>query len=105
MIEFTQSNFSEEVEQQTSVPVLVDFWATWCVPCLKIAPVLEELAQKYDGKMKFGKVNVESAPAIAQKFGVRSIPTLLIFKNGRIMTQIIGAQSKKSIEDKILEVI
>ncbi|MFA6743448.1 MAG: thioredoxin [Candidatus Neomarinimicrobiota bacterium] len=105
MIEFTQSNFSEEVEQQTSVPVLVDFWATWCVPCLKIAPVLEELARKYDGKMKFGKVNVESAPAIAQKFGVRSIPTLLIFKNGRIMTQIIGAQSKKSIEDKILEVI
>ncbi|MCK9244158.1 MAG: thioredoxin [Candidatus Marinimicrobia bacterium] len=105
MIEFTQSNFSEEVEQQTSVPVLVDFWATWCVPCLKIAPVLEELAQKYDGKMKFGKVNVESAPAIAQKFGVRSIPTLLIFKNGKIMTQIIGAQSKKSIEDKILEVI
>ena len=105
MIEFTQSNFSEEVEQQTSVPVLVDFWATWCVPCLKIAPVLEELARKYDGKMKFGKVNVESAPAIAQKFGVRSIPTLLIFKNGKIMTQIIGAQSKKSIEDKILEVI
>jgi thioredoxin 1 len=105
MIEFTQSNFSEEVEQQTSVPVLVDFWATWCVPCLKIAPVLQELAQKYNGKMKFGKVNVESAPAIAQKFGVRSIPTLLIFKNGKIMTQIIGAQSKKSIEDKILEVI
>lgn len=105
MIEFTQSNFNAEVEQQKSVPVLVDFWATWCVPCLKIAPVLEELARKYNGKMKFGKVNVESAPAIAQKFGVRSIPTLLIFKNGRIMTQIIGAQSKKSIEDKILEVI
>lgn len=105
MIEFTQSNFSNEVEQPAVGSVLVDFWATWCVPCLKIAPVLEELAQKYNGKMKFGKVNVETAPQIAQKYGVRSIPTLLIFKNGKIMTQIIGAQSKKSIEEKILEMI
>lgn len=105
MIEFTQSNFNKEVEQQTSMPVLVDFWANWCAPCLKIAPVIEELAQKYAGKMKFGKVNVENVPQIAQKFGIRSIPTLLIFKKGKIMTQIIGAQSRKSIEDKILEVI
>jgi len=105
MIEFTQSNFSEEVERQKSVPVLVDFWANWCAPCLKIAPVIEELAQKYTGKMKFGKVNVETAPQIAQKFGIRSIPTLLIFKKGKIMTQIIGAQSRKSIEEKIREVI
>jgi thioredoxin 1 len=105
MIEFTPSNFTNEVEQPAAGCVLVDFWATWCVPCLKVAPVLEELAHKYDGKVKFGKVNVENAPQIAQKFGVRSIPTLLIFKNGKIMTQIIGAQSKKSIEEKILEII
>jgi len=105
MIEFTQSNFSNEVEQPAAGIVLVDFWASWCVPCLKIAPVLEELAQKYNGKMKFGKVNVETAPQIAQKYGVRSIPTLLIFKTGKIMTQIVGAQSKKSIEEKILEII
>jgi thioredoxin 1 len=105
MIEFTQSNFTNEVEQPTAGCVLVDFWATWCVPCLKIAPVLEELAQKYNGKMKFGKVNVENVPQIAQKYGVRSIPTLLLFKNGKIMTQIIGAQSKKNIEEKILEMI
>ena len=99
MLEFTQSNFNAEVEQ-SNLPVLVDFWATWCAPCLKLMPVIEELAQKYNGK-----VNVENAPQIAQKFGIRSIPTLLIFKNGKIMTQIIGAQPKKNIEEKILEVI
>ncbi len=104
MLEFTQSNFNAEVEQ-SNLPVLVDFWATWCAPCLKLMPVIEELAQKYNGKVKFGKVNVENAPQIAQKFGIRSIPTLLIFKNGKIMTQIIGAQPKKNIEEKILEVI
>ena len=105
MTELTQSNFSSEVEQEKALPVLVDFWATWCVPCLKLAPVIEELAQKYNGKMKFGKLNVETAPQIAQKFGIRSIPTLLIFKNGKIMSQIVGAQSRKNIEEKILEVI
>ncbi len=104
MVEFTQSNFKAEVEQ-SNLPVLVDFWATWCAPCLKLMPVIEELAQKYNGKMKFGKVNVEHAPQIAQKFGIRSIPTLLIFKNGKIMAQITGAQPKKNIEEKILEVI
>ena len=104
MLEFTQSNFKAEVEQ-SDLPVLVDFWATWCAPCLKLVPVIEELAQKYNGKMKFGKVNVENSPQIAQKFGIRSIPTLLIFKNGKIMAQITGAQPKKNIEEKILEVI
>ena len=104
MVEFTQSNFKAEVEQ-SNLPVLVDFWATWCAPCLKLVPVIEELAQKYNGKMKFGKVNVENSPQIAQKFGIRSIPTLLIFKNGKIMAQITGAQPKKNIEEKILEVI
>ncbi len=104
MVEFTQSNFNAEVEQ-SDLPVLVDFWATWCAPCLKLMPVIEELAQKYNGKVKFGKVNVEHAPQIAQKFGIRSIPTLLIFKNGKIMAQITGAQPKKNIEEKILEVI
>ncbi len=104
MVEFTQSNFKAEVEQ-SNLPVLVDFWATWCAPCLKLMPVIEELAQKYNGKMKFGKVNVENSPQIAQKFGIRSIPTLLIFKNGKIMAQITGAQPKKNIEEKILEVI
>jgi len=104
MVEFTQSNFKAEVEQ-SDLPVLVDFWATWCTPCLKLMPVIEELAQKYNGKVKFGKVNVENAPQIAQKFGIRSIPTLLIFKNGKIMAQITGAQPKKNIEEKILEVI
>jgi len=104
MLEFTQSNFKAEVEQ-SDLPVLVDFWATWCAPCLKLVPVIEELAQKYNGKVKFGKVNVENSPQIAQKFGIRSIPTLLIFKNGKIMAQITGAQPKKNIEEKILEVI
>jgi len=104
MLELTQANFATEVEQ-SEMPVLVDFWATWCAPCLKLAPVVEELAQKYAGKLKVGKVNVEVAPQIAQRFGIRSIPTLLIFKNGKVKAQIIGAQPMKSIEAKIEEVM
>lgn len=100
MLEFNSSNFETEVEKSNQ-PVLVDFWATWCAPCLKIAPIVEELAKKYAGKLKVGKVNVEVAPQIAQKYGVRSIPTLLFFKNGRVVSQVIGAQSQKVLEEKI----
>ncbi len=100
MLEFNSLNFETEVEKSNQ-PVLVDFWATWCAPCLKIAPIVEELAKKYAGKLKVGKVNVEVAPQIAQKYGVRSIPTLLFFKNGRVVSQVIGAQSQKVLEEKI----
>jgi thioredoxin 1 len=104
MLEFTDQNFEKEV-LKSKVPVLVDFWATWCMPCLKIAPVVEELSNEYDGQMKFGKVNVEDQQKVAQRYGIRSIPTLLIFKNGKVASQLIGAQPKRNLVEKIKEVL
>lgn len=104
MLEFSDANFEQEVIK-SEVPVLVDFWATWCMPCLKIAPIVEELSGEYDGKMKFGKVNVEENQTVPQKYGIRSIPTLLIFKGGQVVSQIVGMQAKRNLEKKILEVL
>ncbi|HCK98910.1 MAG TPA: thioredoxin [Candidatus Marinimicrobia bacterium] len=104
MLEFTDANFEQEVIK-SDVPVLVDFWASWCMPCKKIAPIIEELSKEYDRKMKFGKVNVENNRVIPQQYGIRSIPTLLIFKDGKVATQIVGMQAKQSLEKKIGEVI
>lgn len=104
MLEFNESNFELEVEK-SDLPVLVDFWATWCGPCLKMMPIVEEIAQKYEGKLKVGKVNVESASKIAQKYGIRSIPTLLLFKEGKVEAQIVGVQSLKNLEEKINEAL
>jgi len=104
MLEFTDANFEKEVIQ-SDVPVLVDFWAIWCMPCLKIAPIVEELSGEYQGKMKFGKMNVEENPNTPQKYGIRSIPTLLIFKNGQVVSQIVGMQAKRNLEGKIREVL
>ena len=99
-VEVTDGNFKNEVlDSQT--PVLVDFWATWCGPCKMIAPIVEELATEYNGKMKFGKLDVDANPQISMQYGIRSIPTLLVFKGGKVVDQIVGAMPKKSLVDKI----
>ena len=92
-LEFTDGNFEAEV-LNSDKPVLVDFWAEWCGPCRMIGPVVEEMAGEYEGKAKIGKVNVDNNPDISVKYGIRSIPALLIFKNGEVVDQIVGAVPK-----------
>lgn len=104
MFEFTDANFEQEVVK-SDVPVLVDFWASWCMPCQKIAPILEELSGEFDGKMKFGKMNVENSQSTPRQYGIRSIPTLLIFKNGQVFSQIVGMQPKRNLDEKIREAL
>ena len=96
VLEFTDSNFNSEV-LQSGIPVLVDFWAEWCGPCKAIAPTVGEIANDYNGKIKVGKVNVDTNQKIAMEYGIRSIPSLLIFKGGTILNQIVGSVQKGSI--------
>lgn len=99
-IVLTDDNFSLEV-MESGQPVLVDFWATWCGPCRMIAPIVEELSEEYEGKAMIAKVDVDTAQKTAQEFGIRSIPTLLLFKGGKVVEQIIGAVPKQQIVDKL----
>ena len=103
-IEITDDNFETEVIKSDK-PVLIDFWAVWCGPCKMIAPIVEELASEYDGKVKIGKLDVDSNQQTAIKFGVRGIPTLLIFKEGKLKDTIIGAVPKKHLVDKLNSVL
>jgi thioredoxin 1 len=95
-----EKNFEQEV-LKSNLPVLVDFWAEWCGPCRAIAPIIEELAGELQGKMKVGKVNVDDAQELAGNFNVMSIPTLLIFKNGKPVEQVVGAMPKPQLLAKI----
>jgi thioredoxin 1 len=103
-LEVTDSTFEQEVLQATQ-PVLVDFWAVWCSPCKAVAPIVEELAGEYEGKLKVMKLDVDDNPRTAVAYGVQSIPTLLVFKDGKPAERIIGAVPKKAIVDKIQSVI
>ncbi len=96
----TDDTFEEEVIQSGN-PVVVDFWAEWCGPCKAIAPVVDELAEEYDGRVKFAKVDVDSNPATPQKFGIRGIPALLIFKDGSKVGQLVGAAPKAKLVQSI----
>ena len=102
--EFTDQNFETDV-QESDLPVLIDFWAVWCGPCKAIAPVLEEIAKEYKGKIKVGKVDVDKNQGTASRYGVRSIPTLLVMKNGEIINQLVGAVPKSNITDILDDIL
>jgi thioredoxin 1 len=98
--EFTDANFESEV-LKSSTPVLVDFWAPWCGPCKMVAPIVAEISTEYDGKLKVGKVNTDDNQNVAAQYGIMSIPTLMIFKGGKEVARIIGAQPKQALTGKI----
>ena len=100
VIELIDNNFDEEVIKSNE-PVLVDFWAEWCGPCKMIAPSVENISSEYEGKLKVGKLDVDSNPNVSSTYGIRSIPTLLIFKNGAPVDQIVGAVAQNVIESKV----
>ncbi len=99
-VTLSDANFQQEV-LDSKEPVLVDFWATWCGPCRMIAPVIEELASEYEGRAKIAKMDVDVNQATPMAYGVRSIPTLLLFKDGQVVEQIVGAVPKRALADKL----
>jgi thioredoxin 1 len=103
-VTITDANFDTEVTQSNQ-PVLVDFWAVWCGPCQMQGPIVEEVARAMEGKAKIGKLNVDENPAVSQKFGIMSIPTIMIFKGGTVVKQFIGVQSKETLLGELNKLI
>ena len=100
VIELSDESFESEI-LRSETPALVDFWAVWCGPCRQIAPAVEALASEYKGRLKVGKLNIDQHQIVPQKYGIRSIPTLLVFKGGRVVDTIVGAVSKSKLEDSL----
>jgi len=104
MVNVTDQNFEGEV-LQSGLPVLVDFWAPWCQPCLMMGPIVEELAEKWEGKLKAVKVNVDENQSLAREYGIMSIPALFLFKNGQVAKQWVGVRNKEELEKEIGEIV
>ncbi len=104
LVQVTDQTFEAEV-LKSPVPVLVDFWAAWCAPCKMIAPIVEELATEYDGKLKVGKLDVDANPSTSMQFGVMSIPTLIVFKDGKPAQRIVGYKPKANLKQSIDQVL
>ena len=98
--QFTNDNFNDEV-MNSDIPVMVDFYADWCGPCKQMLPIVEEMAEKYDGKVKVGKVNTDQQPNLAEQFGVMSIPTFFFIKNGKVIGSTVGGMSKNDMAARI----
>jgi thioredoxin 1 len=104
ILEVSDDNFESEIVN-SGIPSMVDFWAEWCGPCKKVGPVVEELAAEYQGKIKIAKMDVDSNRQTPAKFGIRNIPTLILFKGGEVVNTIVGAQSKSSIEEELKKLL
>jgi thioredoxin 1 len=104
IVEVTDTNFDQLV-LKSDQPVMVDFWAAWCQPCKALAPIVDEVATAYNGKVRVGKMDVDSSPVTPQRYGVRSIPTLLIFKNGQVQDQIVGYAAREVIEKALNKLV
>lgn len=103
VIQFTDANFAQGV-LQSKVPVLVDFWAPWCAPCRNLSPIIEDLAAEYQDRVKAGKLNVDENPDAAARYGIRSIPAVLLFKDGEIVERFIGLQSRERYEQALAQI-